>query len=75
MFENISIWYRTDPAAKNKIAFFIGLLVFFPTLIGGIWWLNLPKSSPKTSVIENSIPIRPKITDKNFENSHNNSNF
>lgn len=67
MFENFSIWYRNDPTATNKIAFFVGLAVFFPILLGGIWWINSPKNPVENTQI--AAFVRPKITDKNFENS------
>lgn len=67
MFENFLVWYKNDPTAKNKIAFFIGLCVFFPVLFVSIWWLNAPKNIPKTET-SNSIK-RPQITQSNFENS------
>lgn len=69
MFENFLVWYKNDPTAKNKIAFFIGLCVFFPVLFVSIWWLNLPKNTPKTEISNTNSIKRPQITQANFENS------
>ena len=70
MFENFLVWYKNDPTAKNKIAFFIGLCVFFPVLFVSIWWLNSPKTNSKNeSSNSSSISKRPQITQANFENS------
>lgn len=68
MFENFLVWYKNDPTAKNKIAFFIGICVFFPVLFVSIWWLNSPKNTNLKTESSNSIK-KPQITQANFENS------
>ena len=70
MLENILIWYKNDPTAKNKVIFFVGLLIFFPLLFLGIWWINLPRNAENNSNLAvSSVSTRPKVTDLNFESS------
>lgn len=72
LLKNLQLWWTTDPKAKAKTWFILGVVVFFVLLLYFIWWINFGDSSTgqnSANLDLNSTSNLSFVDPKSFEDS------